>query len=66
MDDKAFTAFVKTNAVRMDLETLQWMKAAAELQRRHDEIAEAKKAGKIEVASRLERRYEGAIVAVRL
>jgi hypothetical protein len=42
------------------------MKAAAELQKRHDEIAEAKKAGKIEVASRLERRYEGAIVAVRL
>ena len=44
----------------------EWMKVDAELRRRHDEIAEAKNAGKPEIASMLEQRYEGAIVAVRL
>lgn len=42
----------------------QWKKVDAELRRRHDEIEEAKNAGKNEVASMLEQRYEGAIVAV--
>ncbi len=42
----------------------QWTKVDAELRRRHNEIAEAKNAGKSEIASMLEQRYEGAEVSI--
>ncbi len=41
-----------------------WVKVDAELLRRHDEIVEAKNAGKTEVASMLEQRYEGAEISI--
>jgi len=65
LGDKSAVEWVKSVQAAI-LTDDQWARVETEFRRRNKEIADAKIAGKSDVASMLEQRYEGAIVAVRL